>query len=296
MAYTQRLEDLTVCGFDLDWYSIVIPAGSSARISVRFTHHIGDLILRLYNDHNILSPELEINTQDDDEYLGIAPADEDRYFYLRVSSGNGLTDQNRYRLVIEMNLPGTVCNEDAECADQLSCINALCGGYGSENPETSGLMSTPESDTPPENFNPAGPIQQNPGESQSGPAVSTCLADQYEPNHTLNTAIDIAHMGPGPWSAQICSEDRDLFTFMLNETSDVQLEVLFDPTAGEIDASLLAEDGRMLMFGQIIHGGEFFYAESLEPGRYYLLVQGHVYTIENSYQFNIITTPRRRSE
>ena len=285
MPMTQRLDDLTVCSFDLDWYSIVIPASASARVSLRFTHQTGDLILRLYQEHNTFTPMLEVNSESDDEYLGIQSADEERTFYLRVSSGAQLTAQNRYSLVVEMNLPGAVCNHDADCHQQ-TCINALCGGYGDENPDITIGDLTEAAQT---SFNPESSSSAN--SSSAHATHGGCNADAYEPNHTLNTAMELNQMGAGPWSAQICPEDRDLYTFSLESTSDVEIELLFERISGEVDASLLTEDGRALMIGDAMSGGRRLFADALAPGRYYLLVQGHTYTVEVPYSLHLSTTP-----
>jgi hypothetical protein len=228
---------------------------------------------------------LEINSETDDEYLGIPSADEDRQFYLRVSSGKGLTDQNRYSLVVEMNLPGAMCNHDAECGRQ-SCINALCDGAGGDNPE---VMVGGPTETGSADFNPS----QNSGRSNTETTNSGCYVDAYEPNHTLSAAVDLEQMGDGPWSAQICAEDRDLYTFNLTEVSNIEIELNFDRALGQVDALLLTEDGRALTLEDFMNGGERFYADMLSPGRYYLLVQGHTYTVENPYRFNLIARPGR---
>ena len=71
----------------------------------------------------------------------------------------------------------------------------------------------------------------------------------------------------------------------------VEIELLFERTSGEVDASLLTEDGRALMLGDAMSGGERLFADALAPGQYYLLIQGHTYTVENPYSFQLITTP-----
>jgi len=135
-AQTQRIDDLTICSFDLDWYVLTIPASTAARLSIRFAHHAGNLIFRLYDEENQLSPQIESNTQSDDEYIGIEATDIEQRFYMRVSSGGGMFDQNRYSLVVEFNLPGVECNQNSECIEEGLCINALCGGQGDTDPDT----------------------------------------------------------------------------------------------------------------------------------------------------------------
>ena len=120
---TQRLDQLNVCALDLDWYSITIPAHTSARIGARFEHQVGDLNIRLYGAQSHFIPLLEVDSGDDDEYLAIAPSDEPRDFYLRVA-GERLIAQNRYSLVVEFNLPGALCNVDEDCVSGRSCLRS----------------------------------------------------------------------------------------------------------------------------------------------------------------------------
>ena len=107
----------------------------------------------------------------------------------------------------------------------------------------------------------------------------------------MAAAVELDQMGVGPWSAQICSEDRDLYTFTLEETSNIELELYFERDSGEIDASLLTEDGRAMIFLDFMSDNERRSADALSPGRYYLMVQGHTYTVENQYRFNLTATP-----
>ena len=265
-AQTQRLDDLTICSFDLDWYVFTLPADTSARLSARFAHNAGDLILRLYSSDNLLSPAEVSNTEDDDEYIGIEAADDDRRFYIRVSSGGGMFDQNRYSLVVEFNLPGTPCNQDSECLEDGVCINALCGGRGEINPDT-----TPDSTEQPD------------------PTDPSCIDDTYEPNNSFEEATAIDQGGVNGWSATICTDDEDFYTLQITELSDIEINVLFTDAEGDLDVILFDEALDPVELSDSIDDNEQIVAEALTPGTYFIAINGFN-GAENRYDLEVNVT------
>lgn len=283
-AQTLRLDDLTVCGFDLDWYVFDIPAYTSARVSLRFSHQVGDLILRLYNDRELLRPQLEINTEDDHEYVGISATSEHRRFYLRVSSGNRLTDQNRYSLVVELNLPGKVCQQDSDCPQTISCIDALCDGSGAENPDPT-VFGTGETGV---NLDQDRTSNPNPNANNQSQDQEICEMDAYEPNPNFEHAVNVQDLEAGPWSAQICAGDQDTYSFTLSEPMNIISTLAFVPRLGALRLILLNESGRILATGASDDQGLSLFATDLGPGNYYLVVQGESYEVENQYQIDLM--------
>lgn len=269
-SQTQRLDNLTICSFDIDWYDLLVPAGVDARVSLRFEHNVGDLIIRLYSNTNLLTPLMEVNSQTDDEFLAILESDVDRRFFIRVSSGGGMFDQNRYSLVLEMNLPHPICNEDQDCIEQGFCQDSLCGGGIAINPEVDPLGAV----------EPMDPVD---------PMDPPCQADVYEPNNQSNQATSLTE--DGSWSGTLCAGDQDWYQITVTETSTVEISLEFVHAEGNIDATLVDENGSSVALGVSLTDREYLLIEDLQAGVYSLLVRGASSDVENTYSLSVTRTP-----
>ena len=267
---TQRIDDLTICSIDFDWYTFTLPAHQSARVSIRFENHVADLTLRMYTSNNLLTPTLEINSQNDDEFIGLIPNDEDRRFYFRVSATDSF-QQNRYSLVIELDLPGTVCNDVSECGDARECTRALCDGLGDTDPSTD-------------------VIGVNDPMDPTDPMDPECMEDSFEPNDTYEDATEFTTFNTESLSAQICGNNTDFYLINLEETSDLEILVNFTHSEGDLDISLVEANGESLALGVSSNDNERIFVESLPANSYYLIVYGFAGS-ENSYSISVNQSP-----
>ena len=261
---TQRIDQLSICTLDIDWYSFTLPPNTSVRLGALYEAHVGRLMMRLYSDQDLFNPEIESNTELDSEWIAINESPDEMRYYIRVSSANGQFNRNRYTLTMELNLPGELCNDDSDCQGN-SCINSLCGGVGAENPAPypNGGMSSMDSDPSLE------PIEPTP-----------CTADRYEPNNQLDQASSLSTRGIR--DARICSGDIDYYRFTLTRRSDVTVRVLFDQNEGDLDA-VITDGNNVYSSGISPSNDEILEIEEAPAGDYYLMVSGVGNQTENDY-------------
>ena len=270
-SITQRIDNLTICSFDFDWFAFTLPANQEGRVSIRFEDHAGDLTLRMYTSSNLLTPTIEMNTQDDDEFIGLFASDVDQRFYFRVSAIDGI-QENRYSLVIELDLPGAVCNEVSDCDNARECTNALCDGRGDLNPNP----GTVDPNNPSDPNNPIDPV---------------CTEEESEPNDDYDEATPLAPLNDGSWTGRICGDNTDFYSIVLDEASDLEILLNFAHAEGDLDLNLTDESGASVSLGVSSDDDERIFVENLAAGQYYLIVYSFGGRSNNDYSITIDQSP-----
>jgi hypothetical protein len=117
------------------------------------------------------------------------------------------------------------------------------------------------------------------------------MNDNFEPNNEFALAPALTPLNGTSWSATICLEDRDYYTFTLSEASDVDIFVQFTHLMGDIDIVLLTANDDSLALGVSTSDNEEITIQNLDAGQYYLLVYGFGGTVENNYEITINQAP-----
>ena len=274
---TQRIDDLTVCVFDIDWYELVVPANTSLRVGLRYQPLVGLLNLRLYEQDSVLRAAAEVDAPLGDAFVSVLPERAERKVWVRVASANGQFSQNRYGLSVEQNLPGALCNQDAQCGAGARCERGLCGGLGEVNPDT-----TPPVTPPADPVTPTDPPVEP-------PPAPTCMDDAREPNNSFLTA-STAVSGQS-YAGLICPDDADLFEVTLSAPSEVRATLSYTYSAGDLDLYLLDSTGNPLDTSVGVSDSEEVSALVPAAGSVYLSVFGASAEDVGSYSLNLTVTP-----
>ena len=115
---TSTYENLQICPFNLDWYTVSLDAGETLNISAAFINADGDLDLRLYAANNTTVPIVKAFETLDGEQLSYT-ADAPGTFYIRVNGLAGAT--NSYTLTVNIT-SGTT-------ADVPGCTDSDASNY-----------------------------------------------------------------------------------------------------------------------------------------------------------------------
>ncbi len=114
------VEDLAVCPYELDWYTVKAEAGETITITANFVHEDGDIDLRLYKPGKFGSAIASSATKKAPEQI-VYKATEAGTFYLRVGGFTG--DSNVYSLQVCTSANGKCleCPSDLYCAEGSFC-------------------------------------------------------------------------------------------------------------------------------------------------------------------------------
>ncbi len=120
--------DLSLCPYDLDWYTIDLKKGETLTVTAKFDQTLGDLDIRLYKVNKFAAPVAVSATKQAPEQFTYQ-SDESTKFYLRISGFAG--DSNAYQLVACKSMTGTCieCLDDSMCAVNQACdlTTTVCG-------------------------------------------------------------------------------------------------------------------------------------------------------------------------
>ncbi len=120
--------DLSLCPYDLDWYTLDLQKGETLTITAKFDQAVGDLDMRLYKVNKFAAPVAVSATKQAPEQFTYT-SDESTKFFLRVSGFAG--DSNAYSLVVCQSMTGKCieCLSDTMCAANQACdlSTTLCG-------------------------------------------------------------------------------------------------------------------------------------------------------------------------
>ena len=277
---TLRLDDLTVCVFDIDWYELVVPANTSLRVGLRYQPLVGLLNLRLYEQDSVLRAAAEVDAPLGDAFVSVLPERAARKVWVRVASANGQFSQNRYGLSVEQNLPGALCNQDAQCGAGARCVRGLCGGLGEVNPDTAPPVAPPA-----DPVNPTDP----PVDPVEPPPAPSCVDDAREPNDSFLAAS--AAVAGQSYSGIICPDNADLFAVTLTAPSEVRATLSYTYSAGDLDLYLLDATGAPLDTSVGVTSSEEVSALVPAAGAVYLSVFGASADDAGSYSLNLSVTP-----
>jgi hypothetical protein len=271
-AGTQRFDDLTLCLFDIDWYTLVVPANASIRLGAYLSGETRGLNLRLYEAPDVLTPLVELDNITAPSFIALPAEPTERRVYVRVAAANGQYNQNRYTLSLEFNLPGELCNSDLDCPLNVSCEQALCGGEGGINPD-------PSEPLPAEPLPPVDP----PVEPVS------CTDDVYEPNQSFMEAEALTL--PSTLNAQVCPDNTDIYALDLTTLSRVSATLSYQSgPERDLNLYLLNNQGAPLDTSAEQSGAEEVSAEA-GPGRIYLSVFGANANVSNNYSLTVSAEP-----
>lgn len=123
-----RVKDLSLCPYDLDWYTIDLKKGETLTVTADFVQSVGDLDIRLYKVAKFGTPVAVSATKAAPEQFTYT-ADEATKYYLRVSGFAG--DANAYQLIACKSMTGKCieCLDDSVCSPTQQCdpVSTLCG-------------------------------------------------------------------------------------------------------------------------------------------------------------------------
>jgi hypothetical protein len=272
---TQRIDELTVCLFDIDWYELFVPARTALRVGLRYQPAVGLLNLRLYEPSSVLRAAAEVDAPLGDAFVSVLPEASARSVWVRVASANGQFSQNRYTLTVEQNLPGALCNQDAQCGAGRLCVRGLCGGVGELNPDP-----TPPTDPPADP--PADPVT---------PPAPACADDAREPNDAFMSATEVASGGAVTYAGVICADNADVFKIDLAAPSEVRATLGYTYATGDLDLYLLDATGAPLSTSIGVSDTEEVSALLPSAGRVYLSVFGAAADDQGPYSLSVSVTP-----
>ena len=212
----ERLDDLSICTGDTDWFVLTLSDGQDAIIELNYTFQDGkDLDLELFaGDGTTLI--LKSDTASDNERIAIRPVTGETSFYIIVS-GFLDDDENTYSLSINTNIDGNVCNTDDDCASNSNCEddNICSDAPACSNDDDCGAGEACEVET--------------------GDCVLTeCIADRNEPNNDADSAAGLT-TSDQDIDGTVCAEDRDWYTFTLGAGQDAMVELQFTARRGDLD-------------------------------------------------------------
>jgi hypothetical protein len=123
-----KTTDLSLCPFDLDWYTFDAVKGETITLTMTFEQDKGDLDLRLYKVAKFGQPVAVSATKKSPEQL-VWTADETTKYYVRINGFAG--DSNAYSLSFCKKVGGSCveCQDDSVCSALQQCDlqTTLCG-------------------------------------------------------------------------------------------------------------------------------------------------------------------------
>jgi len=271
---TQRIDDLTVCPLDIDWYELAVPAQVSLRVGLRSQPAAGLLNLRLYEASSVLRAAVEVDAPLGDAFVSVLPERAARRVWVRVASANGQFSQNRYSLTLEQNLPGVLCQQDSQCGAGVTCTRGLCGGVGEVNPDPADPVDLPD---------PADPTDPPPP-----PPPPACVDDAREPNDVFVNATAAA---PGVYAGAVCPDNADLFRVDVPAPSEVRGALAYSFARGDLDLYLLDATGVPLDTSVGVSDAEEVRALIPAAGPVYLSVFGATAAAAGDYTLDVQVTP-----
>ena len=297
---TQRIDDLHICFADTDWYSVVVPADTAAQVRMYSSPGSGALMLGWYNPEDFFTPIYESDSQSSPEVINVPASETSQTIYLRVSSANGMIAQNRYTLTIELGDLELECNgtgaESVGCDPSAACDNGRCvveevmGGMD----EMGGMEEMGGMDEM-GGMEEMGDMEEMAGMEEMGDmeeidSPTTCANnDEYEPNPSFAEATPIDN--DQIMQAYICPDDLDLYVLTLNEESDLNINVSFTHTDGDIDVYIMSADMVIIDESESASDHENLVVGNVMPGTYYIGVYGYFEYTENSYSITVDSTP-----
>lgn len=115
-----KTADLSLCPYDLDWYTFEAKQGETLTLTMAFDQAVGDLDLRLYKVAKFGQPVAVSATKKSPEQI-VWTADESTKYYVRINGFAG--DANAYSLSLCKKVGGSCL----ECASDLDCgPGAVC--------------------------------------------------------------------------------------------------------------------------------------------------------------------------
>lgn len=251
-----RDEGFALCGFgDSDWFAFeVTEPGTTAHVALDFEHALGDIdaVLRDANGDVLARGE----SGSDDEVLvaeGLAVG----AYALRVYTlGDAPATPYAVTLTLGADLP--ICARDADCAGDALCSPArLCRASGAcdTHAECADLPDTPAC-------------------ADDAPLCVACAADVAEPNDATDAATPLDDPNPSV-RYNTCGGGPDVYAIDLEAGRPATVTVLFDHSAGDIDAELLAPDLTSIEVSDSATSNERFDLTPTNSGTHYLVVEGY---------------------
>ena len=128
------------------------------------------------------------------------------------------------------------------------------------------------------------------GDMEEIDSPTTCANnDEYEPNPSFAEATPIDN--DQIMQAYICPDDLDLYVLTLNEESDLNINVSFTHTDGDIDVYIMSADMVIIDESESASDHENLVVGNVMPGTYYIGVYGYFEYTENSYSITVDSTP-----